>query len=107
MRFFIIFIFIYSTTLLANDVLEPLYGVTYSKNKLLVQVMSNGCTQAKDFRISSENGKLSIYRIKPDRCRRMPFLVELVFDFPGSHPVTLENPVMIKANKTEPKKERR
>lgn len=59
--------------------LEPLYGIVLTKGNIRIQVNSNGCTRANSFKLSLENDELSIYRIKPDTCRRGHFRVWVDF----------------------------
>lgn len=60
---------------------ETLYGVTLRDTAIELKVISTGCTNASDFtirsRITSQQCEVSIYRIKPDRCKRAPYIKKL------------------------------
>lgn len=82
--------------------LEVLSGAVFD-DQLTVQVKSNGCTKAEHFEVSSEerDGEhvLSIMRIRPDRCRAMPRVIELQLPLPENiqSPFRLENPFRIES----------
>lgn len=74
--------------------LEPLYGIVLTKGNIRVQVNSSGCTNENSFSVTLENNELSIYRIKPDLCRRGHFRVWV--DFAEHYPqdrLKLINPI--------------
>ncbi len=91
------------TTASENAKLEPLYLFSAQQGKVEVGVKSLGCTKAEDFAAKmtwlSGKGALSIIRIKPDRCRRMPIIKRVVINVDlESLPftlLTLENDIVI------------
>lgn len=86
-----------------NGELEQLYGVSFEK-QLVVQVKSTGCTKAEHFDVKveqkGEHNVLSIMRIRPDRCRAMPKVIELALAFPdeAKAPFALANLFVVPAN---------
>jgi len=74
----------------ANDnirIKETLAGVVFSKNpsSVKITVISTGCTTNANFEIESirrdsSTVLLTIYRIKKDTCKRMPFYVTLTLN---------------------------
>ena len=60
---------------------EALYGVSFLQNSIEVNVKSNGCTKAQDFRLDILKGEdrtlINVVRIEPDRCRRMSKLMSI------------------------------
>jgi hypothetical protein len=74
--------------------LEPLFGIVLTKGNIRIQVQSNGCTNDKSFSIELNNNELTIYRVKPDLCRRGSFRVWI--DFSKHYRITqltLKNPI--------------
>ncbi|WP_448547052.1 hypothetical protein [Thalassotalea fusca] len=65
-----------------TDHLETLYGVSRSDDNLHIKVRSFGCTQAESFVIEQKKQGLAILRIKPDNCRRMPHIIDVVLPLP-------------------------
>ena len=59
--------------------LEPLYGIVLTKGNVRIQVKSNGCTNAASFEMAVKQNQLSIFRVKPDNCRRGNFRVWVDF----------------------------
>lgn len=56
-----------------DTLLEPLYGLEINDSKLRIKVKSTGCTTADSFSLRwTPDKQLTIIRIKPDNCRRMP-----------------------------------
>ena len=71
---------------------ELLYGLKVSGNTLAVQVKSQGCTNDKSFRLVWENNNLTVMRVKPDHCRRLPHLIWVTFSFePTQYPFAVAN----------------
>jgi len=62
--------------------LETLHGVSRSGDNLHIKVRSFGCTQADSFVIKKEKQGLAIMRIKPDNCRRMPHIIDVILPLP-------------------------
>ena len=61
---------------------QVIHGVEVSKEKLRIQVISNGCTTKESFALHWQGDNLIIERIKPDHCRRMPHKKWLEFSLP-------------------------
>lgn len=61
--------------------LETLYGFSIDPSGINFIVISNGCTKAEDFHMQTsstpEGYDVSIFRKKPDRCRRVPMLKQI------------------------------
>ncbi len=57
--------------------IEPLLSYSLSKGKIQFEVTSTGCTQPASFLLETERVNkqchISLYRIKPDFCRKAPF----------------------------------
>ena len=64
------------------DELAVIHGVEVSPNTIKVQVTSNGCTSKESFKLHWQQNKLTLERIKPDNCRRMPHKKWLEFNLP-------------------------
>ena len=62
--------------------LVNLHGLEVKDNKLRLQVISNGCTKAKSFKLIWQGDNLTVQRLKPDYCRRMPHKIWLEFEIP-------------------------
>jgi hypothetical protein len=62
--------------------MDSIYGLKITDDKLMLQVMSNGCTSADSFQLSWQNDNLSISRIKADHCRRRSHKIWLSFTIP-------------------------
>jgi len=66
--------------------MEPLQQIKIKDKQLVFNVLSTGCTRTDDFIIESQivdqQCQLTIYRIKPDRCKRaaMPMTISLDWD---------------------------
>lgn len=58
------------------------HGVEISNQKINVRVTSNGCTNNDSLNLQFSAGKLTITRVKPDKCRRLPHKIWLAFDLP-------------------------
>lgn len=65
---------------------EVLYGVELTKEKLIITVVSGGCTKEGDFRFDVNKGSegqqqytVTVYRIKPDDCKRVPELIQISY----------------------------
>ena len=72
--------------------MEPLMGIQLTgQNNLRIMVTSSGCTSADSFLVGNTENRLTIWRIKDDHCRRLPFAVwiDLEVDAAAFH---LENP---------------
>lgn len=65
-----------------KEPLAHLHGLEVKGNKLRLQVMSNGCTKVKSFELIWQGNNLTIQRLKPDYCRRMPHKIWLEFKMP-------------------------
>jgi hypothetical protein len=59
-----------------------LYGIESKDKKVRLQVMSNGCTKTKSFKLIWQGDNLTVQRLKPDYCRRMPHKIWLEFEIP-------------------------
>ena len=80
---------------------EPIVLEDLQRNLIVFKAKSHGCSTDKDFRVVYEGRDISIDRIKPDRCRRMPFWQ--VFSLPLSLDVRetevyLLNPLVLQAD---------
>ena len=64
-------------TFAEGDHLEALYGVNRTDDGLVIKVRSYGCTRANSFRVNYAEQGISIIRIKPDNCRRMPHIIDV------------------------------
>lgn len=62
--------------------LVNLHGLEAKDNKLRLQVMSNGCTKGKSFKLIWQGDNLTVLRLKPDYCRRVPHTIWLEFEIP-------------------------
>jgi len=66
--------------------IEPLHQIKIDNKQVVFKVLSTGCTQSDDFIINSliinQQCQLTIYRIKPDRCKRaaLPMKINLSWD---------------------------
>lgn len=83
--------------------LETLHGLRLTKDELVVDVMSYGCTAAEHFStkwtVDEQVVGIAIYRNKKDRCRRVPKLQEIrltidVVDIMRGMPLYIENPLV-------------
>lgn len=78
--------------------LEPIVLESLSRDTMVFQAKSNGCAQSEDFRIAMQGHDLSILRVNPDRCRRMPFWKSFTLtmprDFMGEQ-IVLMNPLVV------------
>lgn len=81
--------------------LEPLYGVSFSNEGIEFDVKSSGCTTAEHFKLNiytvDDLRYLRIERIKADRCRRMPNIVNIVksvdfSDIDSNLAIMIDNP---------------
>ncbi len=59
-----------------------IHGLETKDKKLRLQVMSNGCTKAESFSLIWQGDNLTVQRLKPDHCRRMPHKIWLTFEIP-------------------------
>lgn len=71
-----------NSAVVANAALsvETLHSVRVEADTLHFSVTSHGCTRASDFqllKISQAPAQFSVIRIKQDRCRKAPSLLEL------------------------------
>ena len=55
------------------------YNPHWDGDSFMIQVMSNGCTEATDIHYSINDETLTFARAKADPCRMMPHLVSLSF----------------------------
>jgi hypothetical protein len=62
--------------------LVNLHGLEAKEKLIRLQVMSNGCTKAKSFKLNWQKDNLSIQRLKQDYCRRTPHKIWLEFEIP-------------------------
>lgn len=62
--------------------LPVIHGVEAGFHTIKVQVTSNGCTSKESFKLHWQQNKLTLERIKPDNCRRMPHKKWLEFNLP-------------------------
>jgi len=65
----------------AADEMEVLLGIStdVGKGELTIEVVSNGCTGAGDFRFTLRKNVLTIFRTRPDDCKRVPEKIRLTF----------------------------
>ncbi len=66
----------------SKPVVEPLFGVTTEEGVFSIYVKSNGCTEAKDFKIQTTKSKpqqLTVYRVNPDYCKAAPRVIRIDF----------------------------
>ena len=66
---------------------EKLYKIELGKKTLSFNVISTGCTQAKNFSLSTDliapqQYELTVIRLKDDNCRAMPHLKTITIDLP-------------------------
>ncbi len=78
--------------------LEPVVLESLNAKGITFLAESTGCTQQDDFQVQLQGFDLSLIRVKPDRCRRMPFWMR--FELPlSSSPlvkkVYLLNPLVV------------
>lgn len=62
--------------------LVNLNGFKTKGKEISLQVMSNGCTKAKSFKLIWQDDNLTVQRLKPDFCRRVPHKIWLKFEIP-------------------------
>lgn len=62
--------------------LAKLHGLEAKGKTLKLQVMSNGCTNTKSFKLMWQDEHLTVQRLKADYCRRMPHKIWLKFEIP-------------------------
>ncbi len=72
-----------ATTLPAINKAEPIMGIQMNgdSSSITLSVASNGCTQKADFTCTVTNDTLVLTRLKPDNCKRMPFLTKFTWSF--------------------------
>jgi hypothetical protein len=62
---------------------EVLHGVELTKEKLIITVMSGGCTKEGDFRFDVNKKTapyiVTVYRIAPDDCKRTPEPIQISY----------------------------
>ena len=74
-----------------------IHSAEVTTNELKIEVTSTGCTREDAFILHWQQQKVSIERVKPDNCRRMPFKKWLSFPLPeGISSVKIENSFAIK-----------
>ncbi|MGD8914403.1 MAG: hypothetical protein PVI97_05755 [Candidatus Thiodiazotropha sp.] len=89
-----------------GTMIEPLIGVMLAVDSLKFVVISNGCTSKESFNFvfdsstkqTSTTRELSIVRIKPDTCRRLPRTIELEYSLSEvgikkNESITISNPL--------------
>ncbi len=79
--------------------LELIMLESLSRSAIVFQAKSNGCTQSEDFRIALQGLDLSVLRVKPDRCRRLPFWKAFTLAMPRDFKeerVLLMNPLVVR-----------
>ena len=85
-----------------SSALMPLHRVDATPTELLVEVTSNGCTRAEDISAKVEHDRgqqrITIARLKPDYCRRMPFAIPVTitaedFGLDLKQPYQVLNPI--------------
>ena len=77
----------------AQELAKPV-AIKLMQDKLTIRVMSNGCTNAKSFKLNWLEDELSIYRNAPDKCRRMPHLVWITLSIDNSkYPFSIKNKI--------------
>jgi len=62
--------------------LVNIHALEVKDKTLRLQVMSNGCTKAESFKLIWQGDNLTVQRVKPDHCRRMPHKIWLKFEIP-------------------------
>lgn len=66
-------------------IVEPLQQIKIEDKQLIFNVMSTGCTQTDDFIVNSQTidqqCQLTIYRIKPDLCKRAALPMQIKIDW--------------------------
>jgi len=69
----------------ANEMkkIELIHGMKIENNQLMIKMLSNGCSVENSFQlIWTDEKHLTVYRISPDRCRRVPFGKWFTFTLP-------------------------
>ena len=66
-----------------QEVFLNIHGIVIKDKKIRLQVMSNGCTKAESFKLIWKEDNLTVERLKPDYCRRVPHKVWLEFKIPA------------------------
>ena len=81
--------------------LETLSNITIKESQVNIRVTSTGCTNSNNFVINNEivdhQCKLSIYRIKPDLCKRATHYIDINLSWDktsacGSNKTFVSNP---------------
>lgn len=90
----------------AMEKIETVFDVSLHLNVIKFDVLSTGCTRAKDFKLNVAPVKdntleVSLVRLKPDYCRAMPKVVEVAMKLPQmnndkSTKVVVKNPLSMK-----------
>lgn len=79
--------------------LETLYGVTFEGDRIKFAVRSTGCTKAADLALqiekSDDSTKLSVVRLKKDRCRKRPSIEWFSLPFSNDQTFELNNPMSV------------
>jgi len=93
--------------------LPPIYGIILNSNKISIDIVSYGGTDASDFtikldKVSGYEYRLSIIRIKQDRGRIAPHIIRLNLEIPFVDNVdeakfTLVNKLGITGNPSNPR----
>lgn len=60
---------------------DAIYNPILKEKTLSVSVVSNGCTQVNDFVLDVKNNLITLVRVTPDLCRKMPELKTLNFEY--------------------------
>jgi hypothetical protein len=62
---------------------ELIHEIKIENNQLMIKMLSNGCSVENSFQlIWTDEKHLTVYRISPDRCRRVPFEKWFTFTLP-------------------------
>jgi len=86
----------------ADEVLEPIGGMSLTSDTLSIWVLTNGCTLAEHFKlvVDGEPAAISVVRLKNDPCRKRTMLKQFTYDrhrlpLRDNVSYTLLNPLML------------
>ena len=83
------------TSLGAGDTLEVIHGIELREGTLTALVTSTGCTNQSSFEVKQDNEMISVIRVRPDHCRRMPFATWVSLTQVGNQEFRLRNPIAL------------
>lgn len=81
-KIFIISLMLYSCSWANTVQMDELKGIKVEAGKLNILVISQGCTTKESFKLNWSQDNLTIKRVQPDNCRRMPHKIWLKYDLP-------------------------